>query len=210
MFLKKERKRTMKKEEIVALGVDGEIAQKIVDMAAGEIDGAYVTKERFNEVNEAKKKAEALVKERDGQIETLKASSGDNETMKKQIEDLQAANKAAADKYAADLKQLRLDNAVDKGITAANGKNAKAIRALLDLEKVEILEDGTAKGLTEQLEALAKAEDSSMLFGSSTPNVKGMVPGKGKETPGSGVDTSKMTYSELAAYMAANPDAKID
>ena len=200
----------MKKEEIVALGVDGEIAQKIVDMAAGEIDGAYVTKERFNEVNEAKKKAEALVKERDGQIETLKASSGDNETMKKQIEDLQAANKAAADKYAADLKQLRLDNAVDKGITAANGKNAKAIRALLDLEKVEILEDGTAKGLTEQLEALAKAEDSSMLFGSSTPNVKGMVPGKGKETPGSGVDTSKMTYSELAAYMAANPDAKID
>ena len=199
----------MKKEDFTAAGVTEELAQKLADMSAEELKG-YVPKERFNEVNEAKKNAEALVKERDGQIETLKASSGDNETMKKQIEDLQAANKEAADKYAADLKQLRLDNAVDNAIAAAHGKNAKAIKALLKLENVEVLEDGTTKGLTEQIEALTKAEDSSMLFGSSTPNVKGMVPGKGKDNPGSGVDTSKMTYSELAAYMAANPDAKID
>lgn len=199
----------MKKEDFTAAGVTEELAQKLAELSAEELKG-YVPKERFNEVNEAKKNAEALVKERDGQIETLKASSGDNEALKKQIEDLQKANKEAADKYDADLKQLRLDNAVDKAITAANGKNAKAIKALLDLEKVEVLEDGTTKNLTEQLEALAKAEDSSMLFGSSTPNVKGMVPGKGKETPGSGVDTSKMTYSEMTAYMAANPDAKID
>jgi len=199
----------MKKEDFTAAGVTEELAQKLADMSAEELKG-YVPKERFNEVNEAKKNAEALVKERDGQIETLKASSGDNEALKKQIEDLQAANKAAAEKYDADLKQLRLDNAVDNAIAAAHGKNAKAIKALLKLENVEVLEDGTTKGLTEQIEALTKAEDSSMLFGSSTPNVKGMVPGKGKDNPGSGVDTSKMTYSELAAYMAANPDAKID
>lgn len=199
----------MKKEDFTAAGVTEELAQKLAEMSAEELKG-YVPKERFNEVNEAKKNAEALVKERDGQIETLKASSGDNEALKKQIEDLQAANKEAADKYDADLKQLRRDNAVENGIVNFKGKNAKAIKALLDYEKIEVLEDGTTKGLTEQLEALAKAEDSSMLFGSSTPNVKGMVPGKGKETPGSGVDTSKMTYSELAAYMAANPDAKID
>jgi len=199
----------MKKEDFTAAGVTEELAQKLAELSAEELKG-YVPKERFNEVNEAKKNAEALVKERDGQIETLKASSGDNETMKKQIEDLQAANKEAADKYAADLKQLRLDNAVDKAITAANGKNAKAIRALLDLEKVEVLEDGTTKGLTEQLEALAKAEDSSMLFGSSTPRVKGMVPGNGNGTPGNGVDFSKMSYSEVAEYLEANPDAKID
>lgn len=199
----------MKKEDFTAAGVTEELAQKLAELSAEELKG-YVPKERFNEVNEAKKNAEALVKERDGQIETLKASSGDNEALKKQIEDLQAANKEAADKYDADLKQLRRDNAVENGIVNFKGKNAKAIKALLDYEKIEVLEDGTTKGLTEQLEALAKAEDSSMLFGSSTPNVKGMVPGKGKETPGSGVDTSKMTYSELAAYMAANPDAKID
>lgn len=199
----------MKKEDFTAAGVTEELAQKLAEMSAEELKG-YVPKERFNEVNEAKKNAEALVTERDNQIEELRKSSKDNEALQNQIKDLQTANKEAADKYAADLKQLRIDNAVDKAITAANGKNAKAIRALLDLEKVEVLEDGTTKGLTEQLEALAKAEDSSMLFGSSTPNVKGMVPGKGKETPGSGVDTSKMTYSELAAYMAANPDAKID
>ena len=199
----------MKKEDFTAAGVTEELAQKLADMSAEELKG-YVPKERFNEVNEAKKNAEALVMERDNQIEELRKSSKDNEALQNQIKDLQTANKEAADKYAADLKQLRLDNAVDKAITAANGKNAKAIRALLDLEKVEVLEDGTTKNLTEQLEALAKAEDSSMLFSSSTPRVKGMVPGNGNGTPGNGVDFSKMSYSEVAEYLEANPDAKID
>ena len=148
----------MKKEDFTAAGVTEELAQKLAELSAEELKG-YVPKERFNEVNEAKKNAEALVTERDNQIEELRKSSKDNEALQNQIKDLQTANKEAADKYAADLKQLRLDNAVDKAITAANGKNAKAIRALLDLEKVEVLEDGTTKGLTEQLEALAKAEE---------------------------------------------------
>ena len=198
----------MKKEDFTAAGVTEELAQKLAELSAEELKG-YVPKERFNEVNEAKKNAEALVKERDGQIETLKASSGDNEALKKQIEDLQAANKSAAEKYDADLKQLRLDNAVDKAITAANGKNAKAIKALLDLEKVEVLEDGTTKGLTEQLEVLTKAEDSSMLFGSGVPERKGMVPGKGKDGAGNEVDFSKMSYEQLSNYLAENPDAQL-
>ena len=45
---------------------------------------------------------------------------------------------------------------------------------------------------------------------SSKPNVKDAKPGEsGNEDGDHGVDTSKMTYSELAAYMAENPDAKI-
>ena len=40
--------------------------------------------------------------------------------------------------------------------------------------------------------------------------MRGAKPGEsGNEDGDHGVDTSKMTYSELAAYMAENPDAKI-
>lgn len=198
----------MKKEEFVALGIDEELAQKAADASAEELKG-FIPKERFNEVNEAKKNAEALVKERDEQLETLKASAGDSEALKQQIADLQKANKEAADKYAEDLKQMQIDNAVDKAITAANGKNAKAIKALLNLEKAELSDDGTVKGLAEQLEALTKAEDSSMLFGSGVPERKGMIPGKGKDGAGNEVDFSKMSYEQLSNYLAENPDAQL-
>ena len=199
----------MKKEEIIALGIDAEVAEKIVNMAAEEIKGAYVPKSRFDEVNEAKKNAEALVIERDGQLEELKKASGDSDALKKQIEDLQEANKQAVKEHEAKIKQMQIDNAVDKAISNANGKNAKAIKALLNLEKAELDENGAVKGLAEQLDALAKAEDSSMLFGSSVPDVKGMTPGKGKDGVGNEVDFSKMNYEQLSQYLADNPDATI-
>ena len=209
MYLKRERMvTTMKKEEIVALGVEEELAQKIADASADELKG-YIPKSRFDEVNEAKKKAEELVKERDGQLEELKKSAGDSEALQKQIEELQEANETAAKKYADDLKQMQIDNAVDKAIAAANGKNPKAIKALLDLSDAKLEDDGTVKGLSAQLEALTKAEDSSFLFNSSVPNVKGMTPGKGKDGAGNEVDFSKMNYEQLTTYLEENPDAKI-
>lgn len=199
----------MKKEEIVALGLaDEELAKKIADASAEELKG-FIPKARFDEVNDAKKKAEDLVKERDGQLEELQKSTGDAEALKKQIADLQKENKEAADKYASDLAEIQKTNVIEKGIAAANGKNAKAIRALLDESKITINDDGTATGLTEQLDALAKAEDSSFLFNSSVPNVKGMKPGKGKDGAGNDVDFSKMSYEELSNYLAENPDAQL-
>ena len=199
----------MKKEEIVALGLaDEELAKKIADASAEELKG-FIPKARFDEVNDAKKKAEDLVKERDGQLEKLQKSTGDAEALKKQIADLQQANKEAADKYASDLAEIQKTNVIEKGIAAANGKNAKAIRALLDESKITINDDGTATGLKEQLDALAKAEDSSFLFNSSVPNVKGMTPGKGKDGAGNDVDFSKMSYEELSKYLAENPDAQL-
>lgn len=202
----------MKKEEIIALGVDVEIAQKIVDMASEEIKGAYVPKTRFDEVNEAKKNAEALVKERDGQLEALKESAGDSEKLKQQIADLQEANKNAAKEYESNIKQMKIDNAVEKAILDANGKNSIAIKALMAdfLKDAKLSEDGTVKGLSDKLDALSKAEDSSFLFGSSVPDIKGFNPANNAGgAQGQEVDVSKMNYEQLCEYMASNPDAKI-
>jgi len=199
----------MKREEIIALGVAEDVAQKIVDMASEEIKGAYVPKARFDEVNEAKKNAETLVKERDGQLEDLKKSAGESEALQQKITELQDANKNAAKEYENQIKQMRIDNAVEKAITERNGKNAIAIKALLDLKDAKLNEDGTVKGLSEQLDALVKAETSSFLFGSNVPEVKGLVPAAGTNSATGEVDFSKMNYEELSKYLADNPDAKI-
>ena len=85
----------------------------------------------------------------------MKNSTGDVEAMKKQIEDLQKANKDAADAHAAEVKQLKVNAAIESALVGAKAKNTTAVKALLkDLDEAELQEDGTIKGLTEQIKAL--------------------------------------------------------
>lgn len=203
----------MKKDEFIKLGLDEETAKKCESASQEELKG-YIPKARFDEVNTEKKNLETTVKERDKQIEDLKKSEGDVECLKNQIAQFQADNTAKDKAHKAEIHQLKVDTAIDAALTEAKAKNKTAVKALLkDMDKAELNEDGTIKGLSEQIQALVKAEDSSFLFDTSTTkqNIKGAKPAaSGNEEGEKGVDTSKMTYSELAAYMAENPDAKID
>ena len=202
---------TMKKEDFVKLGIDEELAKQCEAASQEELKG-FIPKARFDEVNNEKKKLELDVRDRDGQLETLKNSTGDVEALKTQIADLQKANKDAADAHAAEIKQMKIDAAIDSALTGAKSKNNTAVKALLkDLDNAELGEDGTIKGLAEQIEALQKSD--AYLFeakNSKQTQVKGAKPGEsGNEDGDHGVDTSKMTYSEMTAYLAENPGASI-
>lgn len=201
----------MKKDEFVKLGVDEETAKKLETASQEELKG-YIPKARFDEVNNEKKKLELDVRDRDGQLESLKNSTGDVEALKQQIATLQAENKTKDEAHAAEVKQLKIDAAVEAALVGAKAKNSTAVKALLkDLDKAELQEDGTIKGLAEQIEALQKSDDYLFEAKESKKKMKGAEPGEaGNEDGDKGVDTSKMTYSELAAYMAEHPDAKID
>lgn len=203
--------KTMKKDEFVKLGVDEETAKKLETASLEELKG-YIPKARFDEVNNEKKKLELDVRDRDSQLETLKNSTGDVEALKKQIETLQADNKKKDEEHAAEVRQLKVDAAVDAALASAKAKNNTAVKALLkDLDKAELQEDGTIKGLAEQIEALQKSDDYLFEAKESKKQMKGAKPGEGgKEDGDDKVDTSKMTYSELAAYLVEHPDAKID
>ena len=199
----------MKRKFLEDMGLEKEQIDKILDENSqdiGKAKGDYEAAQQ--EIVNLKKQ----VAERDGQLETLKNSTGDVEAMKKQIETLQADNKAKDEIHAAEIKQLKIDAAIESALTSAKAKNNTAVKALLkDLDKAEIGEDGTIKGLAEQLEALQKSD--AYLFDAKEAKktkVKGAEPGEsGNDEGDKGVDTSKMTYSELAAYMAENPDVNI-
>ena len=102
------------------------------------------------------------IKDRDKQLEALKTSSGDNEALKKQITDLQAANKTAKTEYDANLKKIALDGKVETALLGAKAKNPKAVRALLDESKIS-LDGENVLGLADQLAALQKSD--AYLFG---------------------------------------------
>ena len=206
----------MKRKFLEDMGLEKEQIDKILDENSQDIGKAKGDFEKVQtDLTAAQQEIVNLknqVADRDGQLETLKNSTGDVEAMKKQIETLQADNKAKDEIHAAEIKQLKIDAAIESALTGAKAKNNTAVKALLkDLDKAEIGEDGTIKGLAEQLEALQKS-DAYLFDAKETKKtkVKGAEPGEsGNEEGDKGVDTSKMTYSELAAYMAENPDVNI-
>ena len=201
----------MKKEELVKLGLtEEEDAEKVAKASEEELKG-FVPKSRFDEVNEARKHAEDSVKERDKQIEGLKSSAGDAEKLKQQIDELQQANKEKDSNHALEIKKLKIDNAVDSALNAAKAKNLKAVRALLDLDKAELDENGNVKGLAEQIKKLSEADDSKFMFESSgKPKMKGAKTGEdGIDDNDGKPDTSKMSYDELCQYLSENPDVEL-
>lgn len=207
----------MKRKFLEDMGLEKEQVDKILDENSQDIGKAKGDLEKVqSDLTAAQQEITTLkgqVADRDSQLETLKNSTGDVEAMKQQIATLQSENKAKDDAHAAEIKQLKIDNAVTSALTGAKAKNVTAVKALLkDLDKAELADDGTIKGLAEQIEALQKS-DAYLFDATNTKKtkVKGAEPGESGNDEGDGkVDTSKMTYSELAAYLAENPDAKID
>ena len=198
----------MKREDFIALGIDEELASKCEKASSEELKN-YVPYERFKELVDEKNKLKTDIADRDKQFETLKNSTGDVEAMKEQIASLQAENKAKDEAHAAEIRQMKINSALESALISSKAKNLTAVKALIkDLDKAELQDDGSIKGLEEQITALKKSD--SYLFEEAVaakPSFKGFQPGVAKkETTTGKVDMSRMTYEELASYIENNPD----
>ena len=149
----------MTKEKLLEWGLTEEQAAKVME----GLNGSFVTKARFNEVNTELTAAKNTIKERDTQLETLKKASGDTKALQDQITQLQAD-------HAAELKNLKISNAVELALTGAKAKNNTAVKALLAdfIGKAELAEDGTVKGLDDEVKKLVEGKDTAFLFEKST------------------------------------------
>ena len=175
----------MKKEKLLELGLTEELAENVAKESAEELKG-FVPLERLSEVTEAKKRLEADLAERDGQLESLRKSKGDIEALRQQITTLQTENADNKAKYEADMKALKMENAVKSALTAAQARNAAVVTPLLAefLKTAEIDDNGTIKGLDKEIEKLKKDENSSFLFNVEQPNepkLKGFEPATGAQ-----------------------------
>ena len=208
----------MQRKFLEDLGIkDKETIDKIIDENSSDIGKAKgeleTTQKNLTNANAEIETLKGQVTDRDNQLETLKKSTGDVEELKKQIETLQTDNKAKDEAHAKEIKQMKIDTAVDKALSSVKAKNNIAVRALLkDLDKAELNEDGTVKGLQEQIDNLVKGEDTKFLFDSENrkQKIKGAEPGEtGKEEADDKVDLSKMTYDERNAYLNEHPEIEI-
>ena len=208
----------MTRKQLEDLGISKEQADSIMKINGDDIENAKSASAA--EIKNLQTEVTGLktqVSDRDKQLETLKTAAGDNETLTKQIADLQAENTKVKETHESEMNQLKIDFAVEKALTGAKAKNIKAVKALLELEDAKLDKDGNVRGLAEQIEKLTSGDDTKFLFEAQKQtkqqqNFKGFQPGaSGEQKPGEGekVDFSKISYDELTAYMEANLDAQI-
>lgn len=183
----------MNKTKLLELGLSEEQAEKVLE----GLNGAYVPKGRFNEINEALKAAKAQLAERDRELGTLKEASQTREA-----------------EHAQALTDLKKAHAVELSLTNAKAKNHVAAKALLAdfLAQAELDDSGQVKGLAEEIERLVKGEDTSFLFEGATtiPKLKGVKAAERGEAPAANSMTlaqlRKLPPAERYAFSKAHPD----
>ncbi len=159
----------MTKDQLIAMGVDEKLAASIADASKKELEG-YVEKSAHELLVTQNTTLQEQAKEHAKQLEDLEKLAGDSDAMKKQIAELQAANKQAKEEYEERISTIRVNHEIDKALSNAKAKNAKAVKALLDLDAMEWDEDkGKLTGLSKQLQKLQESEDSKFLFDITDP-----------------------------------------
>ena len=191
----------MTKESLMAMGLTEEQATKVME----GLNGSFVTKTRFNEVNEELKTAKATITERDGQLNALKTSGADAAALQAQITQLQADNAAKDQEHVAEIKKIKIENAVEKALTDAKAINPATVKPLLAafLEKADLDDDGTIRGLADEIGKLAKAEGTSFLFKADDTTTTSTISGA---SPAGGSSVNPTT--KAGAYETRLADAR--
>ena len=191
----------MTKESLMAMGLTEEQATKVME----GLNGSFVTKTRFNEVNEELKTAKATITDRDGQLNVLKTSGADAAALQAQITQLQADNAAKDQEHAAEIKKIKIENAVEKALTDAKAINPATVKPLLAafLEKADLDDDGTIRGLADEIGKLAKAEGTSFLFKADDTTTTSTISGA---SPAGGSSVNPTT--KAGAYETRLADAR--
>ncbi|MEE0776514.1 MAG: phage scaffolding protein [Bacillota bacterium] len=170
---------------------------KDIELAVAN-DGSYFPKAKYDDLNTEVKGLREQLAQRDNDITALKKIAGDNEALKTQLKDMETKYRTDTENLNKTIQDMRFSNALDLALAANKARNAKAVKALLNLEEIK-LEDGKITGLDAQLETLKN--DQGYLFESAkSPEGYSYQPaGGGDPQP----DFSKMTDEQYYTYIAA-------
>lgn len=178
-----------------------------------------VMKEHGKSINSIKEKADKVdglesqiedlnnqIADRDKQLKDLSKKAEGNEDLQQTIKDLQKQNDDTKKEYDSKIEQIKKESKLELALKDAKARNPKAVKALLDDEKISLDGDNLI-GLNEQLEALK--ESDAYLFGDDEPaGLKGRQPHPpvGEQKGITREDISKMSYKERVQFKQENPE----
>ncbi len=142
-----------------------------------------------------------------GQLSEAQKNSKKGSELQGQLKDLQKQFDDSKAKAEEQLQATKKDYEIAAALSKAGAKNDKAVKALLDTEKVNFDDDGKLIGLSEQLEAVK--QDNDFLFADENEsNPKPTITSKGNPNPDGGNGNKALadySYQELVALKTDNP-----
>jgi len=143
----------MKKEDLIALGLTEEQADKVIE-GYGQMVPKSRLDDKIAEVNDYKQQ----ISDRDTQLKELQTKASGNEEMQAEITRLQQENDRAKADFESQLTQKDYDFALTEALRNAKAKNPTAVKALLNLETIKLV-NGQLVGFDEQITPLKASDD---------------------------------------------------
>ena len=193
-------------EEILGEDLYNQVMEKVGEdttLAIVDANEPMIPKHRLDKVISERNQLKEVIAERDRQLTDLKGGAGDTDTLKQQIAELQAKNKATAEEYEGRLQQQRFSTALERAAVKAQARNPRAVISLMDTSKLT-LDGDELVGADEQIAALKQSDP--YLFG---VELKGRVPqGAGAKPPAPNNPWKKETWNltEQGRIFRENPD----
>lgn len=164
----------MNLKELLGEELFNQVSEKLGDNKIDIVsNGNWIPKSKFDEVNQEKKELKTQLEQRDNQLKELKIKAIGNEELTTKIAELESLNNQTKEEYETKIATLRKETSIELYLKDQQARNIKAVKALLDLDKVSIDGDNLI-GLEEQLKSLK--ESDSYLFGEDT--IRGRDPNK--------------------------------
>lgn len=156
---------SMQREELRKMGLTDEQVNNVMGMHSAEVNDLH---SKVNTITGERDQYKNELDSNSSKLKDLQKSAKDNEALQGQLNDLQQQFKQSQDESAKKIASLKLNSAVDVAIAGSNARNGKAVRALLDMGKIQMGEDGKLTGLDDQLTSLQ--ESDSYLFEDKSQN----------------------------------------
>ncbi len=121
--------------------------------------------------------------------------------LNERIKNLETEKNTIETNYRQQLEDRDFDDIVKDAITAASGRNVKAIKALLNMDELKKSKN-QKEDVAAAIKTLTEAEDSKMLFGTSEPQPTGNKRDVGGQvfTGGSGRQADTLVDALMAHY----------
>lgn len=191
----------MKREDLKKLGLEDEAIESVMKLHGQTVNGLQEQVTTL-QASEANLKSQNEKHEKD--LKTLQKDNDDNETLKQTIKDLQKQNADAKAGYEKQLVGMQRDSAIEKALATSGAKNTKAVKALLDADKI-VFKDGELSGLAEQLEAY-KQSDPYMFDLGTKPD--GYEPAGGNQAKTYSSMEEAIKADDLESFLAQDKESE--
>lgn len=154
----------MKKEDLIELGLEEEVAKQILVIHGKDIESL---KQSVSTSAAEAATLKAQLEESTAKIKSL----GDVEALKTELETWKSEAEKIKQESESGKRGMTVDFALEKAMIQHKAKNSKAVRALIDMDKIGFSEEGEVTGIDEQFETIKSENDFLFEIGEPAPRI---------------------------------------